>query len=183
MGPANLRGSRSSGRDPKSSGTMNKLFIITVLVALLAINTQGFRVARQAEEEGVAEAEPEMVAEEVVAEAPAEEIEAEAPAEEIVAEAPAEETEAEAPVEEVVAEAPVEEVPVEAGTMTKMTNAVKYYYSSTVDTATGYLDSIRGLKLEEKAKNMYDDTSRAMTTYAGIMQDQMYHLFWPSQDQ
>merc|ERR1739838_1220014 len=157
MGPANLRGSRSSGRDPKSSGTMNKLFVVTVLVALLAINTQGFRVARQAEEEVVAEAEPEMVAEEFVAEAPAEEIVAEAPAEEIVAEAPE---------EEVVAEAP--------GTMTKMTNAVKYYYASSVDTATGYLD---------KAKNLYEDTSRAMTSYAGIMKDQTYHLLWPSQDQ
>jgi len=177
---------------------MNKLFVITVLVALLAINTQGFRVARQAEDEVVAEVEPEVMAEEFVAEAPAEEFVAEAPAEEVVAEAPAEEVvpeapveEApaeevvpEAPVEEVVAEAPAEEVVEEApGTMTKMTNAVKYYYASSVDTATGYVESIRGLKLEEKAKNLYDDTSRAMTTYAGIMQDQMYHLFWPSQDQ
>merc|ERR1739838_1069326 len=121
MGPANLRGSRSSGSEPNSTDTMNKLFVITVLVALLAVNTQGFRVARQAEEEVVAEAEPEMVAEEFVAEAPAEEVVAEAPAEEIVAEAPAEEIVAEALAEEVVAEAP--------GTMTKMTNAVKYYYA------------------------------------------------------
>merc|ERR1739838_1072968 len=113
-----------------------------------------------------AEAEPEMVAEEFVAEALAEETVAEAPVEEIVAEAPAEEIVAEAPEEEVVAEAP--------GTMTKMTNAVKYYYASSVDTATGYLD---------KAKNLYEDTSRAMTTYAGIMKDQTYHLLWPSQDQ
>merc|ERR1739838_839458 len=162
MGPANLRGSRSSGSEPNSTDTMNKLFVITVLVALLAVNTQGFRVARQAEEE-------------VVAEAPAEEIVAEAPAEEIVAEAPAEETVAEAPAEEMVAEALAEEVVAEApGTMTKMTNAVKYYYASSVDTATGYLD---------KAKNLYEDTSRAMTTYAGIMKDQTYHLLWPSQDQ
>merc|ERR1739838_848589 len=162
MGPANLRGSRSSGSEPNSTDTMNKLFVITVLVALLAVNTQGFRVARQAEEE-------------VVAEAPAEEIVSEAPVEEVVAEAPAEEVVAEAPAEEVVAE--------EAGTMTKMTNAVKYYYSGSVDTATSYLDSIRGLKLEEKAMNLYEDTSSAMATYAGIMKDQTYHLFWPSQDQ
>merc|ERR1739838_55971 len=122
-----------------------------------------------------AEAEPEMVAEEFVAEALAEETVAEAPVEEIVAEAPAEEIVAEAPAEEIVAEAPEEEVVAEApGTMTKMTNAVKYYYASSVDTATGSLD---------KAKNLYEAPSRAMTTYAGIMKDQTYHLLWPSQDQ
>lgn len=40
----------------------------------------------------------------------------------------------------------------EPGTLTKIADKVKTFYDSSVNTASGYLDSIRGLKLEEKAK-------------------------------
>lgn len=101
---------------------MNKLLVITVLAALLAINAEGFRVARQVDED-------------------------------------------------------VLEPVVEEGTLTKMTNAVKGYYDNAVNTASGYLDSIKGLKLEEKAKNIYEETTKVVSTYSGIMQDQLYHIF------
>ncbi|XP_041844666.1 apolipoprotein C-II [Melanotaenia boesemani] len=94
---------------------MNKLLVITVLVALLALSAESFRVPRQAEEE--------------------------------------------------------------QGTLTKITDAVKGYYDDAVDTVSGYVESIKGLKLEEKAKNLYTDTTTAVVTYAGIVQDQLYHIF------
>ncbi|XP_062321667.1 apolipoprotein C-II [Osmerus eperlanus] len=108
---------------------MNKLFVITVLVALLAINAESFRVARQAEGE--------------------------------------EET--------------VSEIAEEEGTLSKISTSVKSYYSHSIDTASGYLESLRGLKLEEKAKNLYEDTTRALKTYSGILQDQVYHIFYAQQ--
>ena len=37
------------------------------------------------------------------------------------------------------------------GTLSKITGTVKSYYDTAVDTASGYLDDIMGLKLEEKA--------------------------------
>lgn len=40
----------------------------------------------------------------------------------------------------------------EQGTITKVTDIVKSYYDSAINTASGYLESIKGLKLEEKAK-------------------------------
>uniref|UniRef100_A0A3Q2PD28 Apolipoprotein C-II n=1 Tax=Fundulus heteroclitus TaxID=8078 RepID=A0A3Q2PD28_FUNHE len=94
---------------------MNKLLAVSVLVALLALSAEGFRLARQAEEE--------------------------------------------------------------EGTLTKISGAVKSYYDSAVDTVSGYVDSIKGLKLEEKAKNLYSETSTVVSTYAGIVQDQLYHFF------
>lgn len=39
----------------------------------------------------------------------------------------------------------------EQGTMTKITDAFRSYYNKAVDTASGYLEKIRGLKIEEKA--------------------------------
>ncbi|XP_028280357.1 apolipoprotein C-II [Parambassis ranga] len=95
---------------------MNKLLVVTVLVALLALNAESFRMPRQAEEE--------------------------------------------------------------EGTLTKITGTIKSYYDGAVNTATGYLDSIKGLKLEEKAKNIYDDTTNVVTTYASIVHDQLYHIFY-----
>ncbi|XP_072316050.1 apolipoprotein C-II [Eucyclogobius newberryi] len=95
---------------------MNKLLVITVLTALLAINVEGFRVTRQVEEE--------------------------------------------------------------QGTLTKMTDAFKSYYNDAVNTASGYLDNIRGLKLEEKAKNLYEETTKAVSTYSGIVHDQVYYIFY-----
>lgn len=40
----------------------------------------------------------------------------------------------------------------EVGTLTKVSGTIKSYYNDAVNTASGYLDSIRGLKIEEKAK-------------------------------
>ncbi|XP_020796072.2 apolipoprotein C-II [Boleophthalmus pectinirostris] len=101
---------------------MNKLLVITVLAALLAINAEGFRVYRQVEEE---------------------------------------------------AEQP--------GTFTKMTNAFRSYYENAINTASGYLDSVKGLKQEEKAKNLYEETTKVMSTYTGIVQDQLYHILYQQQ--
>ncbi|CAK6959081.1 apolipoprotein C-II [Scomber scombrus] len=98
---------------------MNKLLVITVLVALLALSAESFRVPRQAEEE--------------------------------------------------------------QGTLSKITDTIKSYYSGAVNTASGYLDDIKGLKLEEKAVNLYTDTTTVVSTYAGIMQDQLYHIFYAQQ--
>ncbi|XP_069393231.1 apolipoprotein C-II [Paralichthys olivaceus] len=98
---------------------MMKLLVVAVLVALLALSAESFRVVRQAEEE--------------------------------------------------------------QGTLTKITDKVKSLYQGTVDTASGYLDSIRGLKLEEKAKNLYKDTSLVLTTYSDIARDQIYHFFYSHQ--
>ncbi|XP_034089347.1 apolipoprotein C-II [Gymnodraco acuticeps] len=103
---------------------MNKLLVITVLVALLALNAESFRVSRQAEDtQGVVQ----------------------------------------------------EEVVQEKGTLAKFTDTVKTYYSGVVNTANEYLENIKGMKLEEKAKNLYTETTNVVTTYAGIMQDQIYH--------
>ncbi|XP_026173152.1 apolipoprotein C-II [Mastacembelus armatus] len=96
---------------------MNKLLVITVLVALFALSAESFRLPRQAQEE--------------------------------------------------------------AGTLSKITDTVKSYYDTAVNTASEYLESIKGLKLEEKAKDLYTDTSSAVSTYFGIMQDQIYHIFYP----
>lgn len=38
------------------------------------------------------------------------------------------------------------------GTVAKITDTVKSYYDSAVNTASGYLESIKGMKLEEKAQ-------------------------------
>ncbi|XP_031587406.1 apolipoprotein C-II [Oreochromis aureus] len=95
---------------------MNKLLVITVVVALFALSAESFRVPRQVDEE-------------------------------------------------------------EQGTITKITDTVKSYYTGAVSTASEYLEQIKGLKLEEKAKNLYTETSNIMSTYLGIAQDQLYHIF------
>nr|XP_033496059.1 apolipoprotein C-II [Epinephelus lanceolatus] len=100
---------------------MNKLLVITVLVALLSLSAESFRMPRQAEA-----------------------------------------------VEE-------EE---EVGTLTKVSGTIKSYYNNAIDTASGYLDSIRGLKIEEKAKNFYTETFSVITTYADILHDQLYHIVY-----
>ncbi|XP_049439226.1 apolipoprotein C-II [Epinephelus fuscoguttatus] len=100
---------------------MNKLLVITVLVALLSLSAESFRMPRQAEA-----------------------------------------------VEE-------EE---EVGTLTKVSGTIKSYYNDAVNTASGYLDSIRGLKIEEKAKNFYTEATSVITTYAGIFNDQIYHMLY-----
>ncbi|XP_052000479.1 apolipoprotein C-II isoform X1 [Xyrauchen texanus] len=69
----------------------------------------------------------------------------------------------------------------EKGTIANVMGTLKSYYDKSVDTASGYVDTIKGYKLEEKAKNLYDETVSAVTTYAGIFNDQIYHMFY-SQD-
>ncbi|XP_076008861.1 apolipoprotein C-II [Genypterus blacodes] len=105
---------------------MNKLLIITVLVAVLAFSAESSRLPRQTEEEAV--------------------------------------------------EA-VEEKQDQAGTVTRFTDTIKSYYGSAVDTASDYMGRMKGLKLEEKAKNAYDETTKVVGTYFSIMQDQLYHVF------
>ncbi|XP_042346669.1 apolipoprotein C-II isoform X2 [Plectropomus leopardus] len=95
---------------------MNKLLVITVLVALLALSAESFRVARQVEEE--------------------------------------------------------------QGTLTKVTDTVKSYYNSAVNTASEYIEGIKGMKLEEKAMNLYSETTTVISTYSGILQDQLYHMIY-----
>ncbi|XP_022053722.1 apolipoprotein C-II [Acanthochromis polyacanthus] len=99
---------------------MNKLLVITVLVALLALNTEGYRVLRQAQEE-------------------------------------------------------------EEGSLGKIASTIKSYYSSAVDTASDYIDSIKGLKVKENVSNLYNQAAEIVSTYSGIVQDQVYHRLYLQQ--
>ncbi|XP_036393853.1 apolipoprotein C-II [Megalops cyprinoides] len=184
---------------------MNKLLVITVLIALFSFGAQGFRVPRQAEEEEVVAGAPEeVVAEETVVGVPEEVVAEEAAAEvheEVVAEAHEEVAPEEPAPEEPVPEEPVPEEPVaevapeehapEAvpdvvapeepegpGPFTMAFDAIRHAWDTSVDTAHGWLETVRGLKLEEKAKSLYEDTANAVTTYSGILHDQMYHLIY-----
>ncbi|KAL2084274.1 hypothetical protein ACEWY4_019792 [Coilia grayii] len=65
----------------------------------------------------------------------------------------------------------------EEGTVTRVLDSVKSYYDQAVTKASEYLESIKGLKLEEKAKNLFDETTTAVKTYAIIFQDQAMHMF------
>ncbi|XP_026140844.1 apolipoprotein C-II isoform X1 [Carassius auratus] len=98
---------------------MNKLLVITAVIAFLALGAESFRVPRQAEEE--------------------------------------------------------------RGTISTVVDTLKSYYDQSVDTASGYVETIKGYKLNEKAKNLYDDTVRAVSTYAGISYDQLYHMLYPQE--
>nr|ACV40373.1 apolipoprotein C-II [Rachycentron canadum] len=98
---------------------MNKLLVVTVLVALFALSAESFRVSRQVEEE--------------------------------------------------------------QGTVTRITDKVRTFYDSTVNTASEYLENVKGMKLEEKARSLLADPATIFTTYSNILQDQMYHLFYAQQ--
>ncbi|XP_041758582.1 apolipoprotein C-II [Coregonus clupeaformis] len=74
--------------------------------------------------------------------------------------------------------ADVDEADAEQGTLEKLTSAFKSYYETSISTATSWLDSIKGLKLEEKAKNAFADTTVVVATYSGILQDQVYHILY-----
>ncbi|KAM7383192.1 hypothetical protein PAMP_002864 [Pampus punctatissimus] len=69
----------------------------------------------------------------------------------------------------------------EEGTFTKISDTVKSYYNSAINSARGYVENVKGLKLEEKASNLYRETSTALSTYAGIVQDQLYHIIYQTQ--
>ncbi|XP_018931198.1 apolipoprotein C-II-like [Cyprinus carpio] len=98
---------------------MNKLLVITAVIAFLALGAESFRVPREAEEE--------------------------------------------------------------KGTIATVVDTLKSYYDQSVDTASGYVETIKGYKLNEKAKNLYEDTVRAVSTYAGIFNDQLYHMWYPQE--
>ncbi|XP_071251205.1 apolipoprotein C-II-like [Salvelinus alpinus] len=83
---------------------------------------------------------------------------------------------AEGTPEEPVAD--VAEADGEQGTLEKLTSAAKSYYETSISTASSWLDSIDGVKLKEKAKNALSDTTVAVITYAGILQDQVYHILY-----
>uniref|UniRef100_A0A3Q3W4D8 Apolipoprotein C-II n=1 Tax=Mola mola TaxID=94237 RepID=A0A3Q3W4D8_MOLML len=65
----------------------------------------------------------------------------------------------------------------EQGTLIKITNNIRSLYDQALTTASEYLDSIKGLKIEEKAKTLYSDTTTVLKTYVGILNDQIYHTF------
>ncbi|KAI7807073.1 apolipoprotein C-II [Triplophysa rosa] len=69
----------------------------------------------------------------------------------------------------------------EKGTFANVMDTLKSYYDKSVDTANSYVETVKGYKIEEKAKNVYDETVRAVTTYSGIFGDQLYHMLY-SQD-
>ncbi|XP_052473561.1 apolipoprotein C-II [Carassius gibelio] len=96
---------------------MNKLLVITFVIAVLALGAESFRVPRQVEEE--------------------------------------------------------------KGTIATVVDTLKSYYDQSIDTASGYVETIKGYKPYEKAKNLYADTVQAVSTYAGIFNDQLYHILYP----
>ncbi|XP_051722366.1 apolipoprotein C-II [Ctenopharyngodon idella] len=67
----------------------------------------------------------------------------------------------------------------EKGTIATVVDTLKSYYDKSVDAASGYVETLKGYKLEEKAKSLYDETVRAVSTYAGIFNDQVYHILYP----
>uniref|UniRef100_A0A3B5AV89 Apolipoprotein C-II n=1 Tax=Stegastes partitus TaxID=144197 RepID=A0A3B5AV89_9TELE len=94
---------------------MNKLLVISVLVTLLALNAEGFRVLRQAEEK--------------------------------------------------------------PGSLERVTGAIKSYYDTAVNTVSDGIENIKGLKLEERASNLYTDFTTVVGTYFGIAKDQIVHFY------
>jgi len=144
---------------------MNKLLVIAVLVAALALSAESFRVARQAEEGEIVDA--------VMSEAVPEVSE---PVPEVSEPVP----EVSEPVPE-VSEQVAPESEVVKGPVTKITDGIQHYYAQGVDTVNGYIEGIKGLKLEEKAKNLYDESVKAGNTYYGIIYDQVYHAMYPQQ--
>uniref|UniRef100_A0A665SVL8 Apolipoprotein C-II n=1 Tax=Echeneis naucrates TaxID=173247 RepID=A0A665SVL8_ECHNA len=69
----------------------------------------------------------------------------------------------------------------EQGTISAITDKIRNLYGNTVNTANEYLGKLKGMKLEEKVKNFYYETSTVVGTYAGILQDQFYHFIYPQQ--
>ncbi|KPP59429.1 apolipoprotein C-II-like [Scleropages formosus] len=66
----------------------------------------------------------------------------------------------------------------EPGPLSTVTNTLWSFVEKSVDTANGWLESLKNLKLDEKAKNMFDETTKAVSTYSSIMQDQVYFLLY-----
>ncbi|XP_026800588.1 apolipoprotein C-II [Pangasianodon hypophthalmus] len=100
---------------------MNKLVIVTVLITVLALGVESFRLPREAENE-------------------------------------------------------------EAGPVTFVIDKLRSYYDYSLDIAGSYVETIKDLKLDEKAKNLYEETTGAVRTYAGIVQDQLYHMIYTAEN-
>ncbi|KAF7708172.1 apolipoprotein C-II [Silurus meridionalis] len=100
---------------------MNKLVIVTVLIAVFTLGAESFRVPRETEEGE------------------------------------------------------------ENGPVTSLFGKLRGYYDYSVNVAGSYVDTIKDLKLDEKAKNLYEETTGAVRTYAGIFQDQLYHMIYSSE--
>ncbi|MCI4374809.1 hypothetical protein PGIGA_G00010180 [Pangasianodon gigas] len=97
--------------------SMNKLVTVTVLITVLALGVESFRLPREAENE-------------------------------------------------------------EAGPVTFLIDKLRSYYDYSLNIASSYVETIKDLKLDEKAKNLYEETTGAVRTYAGIVQDQLYHMVY-----
>ncbi|XP_061676703.1 apolipoprotein C-II [Syngnathoides biaculeatus] len=69
----------------------------------------------------------------------------------------------------------------EPGPFSMFTNTIKSYYSNMVDKINDCMDTIKGLKIDEKIKNLYTETSTIFVTYNGILQDQLYHVVYAPQ--
>ncbi|XP_057691258.1 apolipoprotein C-II [Corythoichthys intestinalis] len=115
-----IRFSSSHFRKGIQSTIMNKLLVFTVLLALLAVSTEGLRMPRQVDDEA-------------------------------------------------------------QGPLTMISETIKSYYSNAVDKVNDYIDTIKGLKIEEKVTNLYAETTTILGTYIGIFQDQLYHRFYTQQ--
>ncbi|XP_060726815.1 apolipoprotein C-II [Tachysurus vachellii] len=100
---------------------MNKLVIVSILIALLALGAESFRVKRETKDEE------------------------------------------------------------EKGPVTALIDKLRNYYDYSLGVAGSYVDTIKDLKLDEKAKNLYEETTGAARTYAGIFQDQLYHMIYSSE--
>ncbi|KAK3572255.1 hypothetical protein QTP86_029415 [Hemibagrus guttatus] len=100
--------------------SMNKLVIVSVLIALLTLGAESFRVPREIEEEE------------------------------------------------------------KKGPVTMIIDKLRNYYDYSLGVAGSYVDTIKDLNLDEKAKNLYEETTGAVRTYAGIFQDQLYHMIYSS---
>ncbi|KAL4657708.1 apolipoprotein C-II-like [Arapaima gigas] len=59
-----------------------------------------------------------------------------------------------------------------------VTNTLWSVWEKSIDTANSWMENLKSLKLDEKAKNMFHETTKAMTTYSGIVHDQMYYLLY-----
>ncbi|XP_052002871.1 uncharacterized protein LOC127657918 isoform X1 [Xyrauchen texanus] len=92
---------------------MNKLLAITVLIVVLALEAESFRMPRQAEEE--------------------------------------------------------------KGTIASVVDTLKFYYDMSVDTASGYVETIKDYKLEEKAKLHYRAMKSRLHTVPGSTVHRQLH--------
>uniref|UniRef100_A0A4W4FYZ0 Apolipoprotein C-II n=1 Tax=Electrophorus electricus TaxID=8005 RepID=A0A4W4FYZ0_ELEEL len=66
----------------------------------------------------------------------------------------------------------------ETGTVDTVIETLKSYYDHSMETISGYMENIKGFQLDEK-ESVTIETTTAARTYAGIFQDQLYHMVYP----